>query len=69
MAHIRQETIIKTKMISESEIKAMQEKVVVMETIRKGRKKKREREREREKKKGGWGREERTGNFVVSRST
>lgn len=37
-------------MISESEIKAMQGKVVVMETIRKGRKKKRAREREREKK-------------------
>lgn len=55
-------------MISESEIKAMQEKVVVMETIRKGRKKK-ESERERERKKRGWGREERTGNFVVSRST
>lgn len=40
-------------MISESEIKAMQEKVVVMETIRKGRKKKRAREREREKKEDG----------------
>lgn len=53
MAHIRQETIIKTKIISESEIKAMQEKVVVMETIRKGRKKKRAREREREKKEDG----------------
>lgn len=41
-------------MISESEVKAMQGKVVVMETIRKGRKKKEsKREREREKKEDG----------------